>query len=145
MRATSDFWNIRALRRGLRGRFTRSISPTSGSSYPDVYDANPRPDREPTKGARRRIGYLGAPLFPARFLAADLFGEPLARDVPDGLLIKPLGLHFFLASLTLRPRLVVAAGAVRHAQVGPKEVYGDGQDDGGVMLACDLAHRLEEP
>src|SRR5215216_1683842 len=83
--------------------------------------------------------------FPVRHLSTNLLARHLARNVSHGLLIKPLGLHFFLASLTLRPRLVVAAGAVRRAQVGPEEVYGDGQDDGGVMLACDLAHRLEEP
>src|SRR5829696_4917484 len=97
----------------------------------------------PSKGARRRIGYLGA-LFPARCLT-DLFGEPLARDVPHSLLVEALGFLFFLQPLPLRPRLVVAAGAVGHAQVGPKEVYGDGQDDGGVLLARDLAHRLKEP
>ena len=59
----------------------------------------------PSNGARRRIGYLGA-LFPARCLAADLFGEPLARDVPHSLLIKPLGLLLFLQPLPLLPCLV---------------------------------------
>src|SRR5918994_5277743 len=40
-----------------------------GSSYPDVYDANPRPDGRPPKELERRIACLGA-LFPARYLGA---------------------------------------------------------------------------
>src|SRR5215212_3607816 len=83
--------------------------------------------------------------FPIRPLSTNLLARHLARDVSHGLLVESLSLLLFLASLTLRPRLVVAAGAVRQAQVGPKEVYGDGQDDGGVLLARDLAHRLKEP
>src|SRR5215217_604366 len=87
--------------------------------------------------------------FPVRHLSRNLLARHLARDVSDGLLIKPLGLLLFLQPLPLRPRLVVAAGAIAgavgHAQVGPKEAYGNGQDDGGVLLACYLAHRLEEP
>src|SRR3712207_7598425 len=51
-----------------------------------------------------------------------------------GLLIKPLGFLFFLQPLPLRPRLVVPARAVGPAQVGPEEVYGHRQDDGGVLV-----------
>jgi hypothetical protein len=73
--------------------------------------------------------------FPVRHLGRNLLARHLARDVSHGLLIKPLGLLFFLLPLPLRPSLVVAAGAVGLVQVGPEEVYGDGEDDAIRSLA----------
>src|SRR5829696_7153431 len=84
--------------------------------------------------------------FPVRHLSTNLLARHLATDVPHSLLIEPLCL--LLPSLAPRRRpagLVPVTRAIRALQVGPQQVQRDGQDDGGVMLACDLAHRLEEP
>src|SRR5215212_4823431 len=67
----------------------------------------------------------------------------LARGVSNGLLVQSLGLFLLLDAC--RPDSLTVGGAVLGLQEWFEEVYGDGQDDRRVLLACDLAHRLKQP
>src|SRR5215211_7527878 len=69
----------------------------------------------------------------ARYLAPSLY---------HGLLVEALGLFLLLEAR--RPDSL-PIGSVLGIQERLEEVYGDGQDNGGVLLACDLAHRLKQP
>src|SRR4051794_22953766 len=80
--------------------------------------------------------------FPVRHLGRHLFARHLARGVSYGLLVKALGL--FLLGTARRPD-PLAIRSVVGLEEGLEEVQRDGQDDGGVLLRGDLAHRLEEP
>src|SRR5215218_2729563 len=80
--------------------------------------------------------------FPVWHLAFDLLARHLAPSVSNGLLIQPPGLSLLLAAC--RPDSL-PVGSVLGLKERPEEVKGYGQDDGGVLLACDLAHRLKQP
>src|SRR5215208_2742305 len=82
--------------------------------------------------------------FPVWHLAFNLLARYLAPSVSYGLLVKALGLFLLLDAR--RPYfLAVGGGSVLGLEEWPEEIYWDGQDDGGVLLACDLPHRLKEP
>src|SRR3954447_12324359 len=66
----------------------------------------------------------------------------LTRSVPHGLLVEALRLFLLLAAR--RPDSL-AVGSVLGLEEGLEEVYGNRQDDGGVLLTGDLAHRLKQP
>src|SRR5215203_4252311 len=67
----------------------------------------------------------------------------LARGVSYGLLVEALGLFLLLAPC--RPDSLAIGGSVLGLEERLEEVYGDGQDDGGVLIDGDLPHRLKQP
>src|SRR5215216_3818500 len=78
--------------------------------------------------------------FPVWHLSRNLLARDLAPSVSYGLLIQLLGLFLLLA-----PRCPdsLPVGSILALKEWPEEVYGDRQDDGRVLLAGDLAHRLK--
>src|SRR5215208_4276701 len=80
--------------------------------------------------------------FPVGHLGRNLLARHLAPSVSNGLLIQPPGLSLLLAAC--RPDSL-PIGSVLGLQERPEEVKGYGQDDGGVLLRSDLAHRLKQP
>src|SRR5215212_9984029 len=82
--------------------------------------------------------------FPVWHLAFNLLARHLSRSVSNGLLIQALGLFLLLAAR--RPdSLAIGGGSVLGLKERLEEVKRYGQDDGGVLLRGDLAHRLKEP
>src|SRR5215208_476198 len=75
-------------------------------------------------------------------LAFNLLARHLAPSLSYRLLVEALGLFLLLDAC--RPHFL-PIGSVLALEEWLEEVYGDGQDDGGVLLACDLAHRLKQP
>src|SRR5215208_5499579 len=75
-------------------------------------------------------------------LAWHFLARYLAPSLSYGLLVEALGL--FLLLQARRPHSL-PIGSVLGLEEWPEEIYWDGQDDGGVLLACDLPHRLKEP
>src|SRR5215217_3463119 len=75
-------------------------------------------------------------------LARHFLARYLAPSLYHGLLVEALGLFLLLEAR--RPDSL-PIGSVLGIQERLAEVYGDGQDNGGVLLACDLAHRLKQP
>src|SRR5215213_10023981 len=75
-------------------------------------------------------------------LGRNLVARHLACGLSYGLLVEALGLFLLLEAR--RPDSL-PVGSILALKEWPEEVYGDGQDDGGVLLACDLAHRLKQP
>src|SRR5215203_153772 len=80
--------------------------------------------------------------FPVWHLAFNLLARDLAPSVSYGLLVEALGLFLLLEAR--RPHSL-PIGSVLGLKEWPEEVYRDGQDDGRVLLACDLSHRLKQP
>src|SRR5215207_9879882 len=79
-----------------------------------------------------------------RHLGRNLLARHLAGSVSYGLLVQPLGLFLLLAPR--RPDFLAVGGCpVLRLQERLEEIYGDRQDDGGVLVDGDLAHRLEQP
>src|SRR5215216_2684369 len=82
--------------------------------------------------------------FPVWHLGRNLLARHLARGLSYGLLVESLG--FFLLLDARRPHfLAVGGGTVLGLEERLEEVYGDRQDDCGVLVYCDLPHRLKEP
>src|SRR5215216_5017853 len=75
-------------------------------------------------------------------LAWHFLARHLAPSVSYGLLVEAFGL--FLLLQARRPDSL-PIGSVLALKEWPEEVYRDGQDDGRVLLAGDLAHRLKQP
>jgi len=70
-------------------------------------------------------------------LGRNLLARHLALGVSHGLLVEALGL--FLLLETRRPDfLAVGGGSVLGLEERLEEIYGDGQDDGGVLVDRDL-------
>src|SRR5215203_6129127 len=69
----------------------------------------------------------------------------LARGISYGLLVEALGLFLLLAPCRPDSLPVGRGGSVLRLQERLEEVYRDGQDDGGVLVYCDLSHSLKEP
>src|SRR5215218_5738786 len=74
-------------------------------------------------------------------LALNLLARDLACGLSYGFLVEAFGIFLLEAR---RPDSL-PIGSVLALKEWPEEVYRDGQDDGGVLLACDLAHRLKQP
>src|SRR5215218_10241192 len=85
--------------------------------------------------------------FPVWHLVWHLGRYCLARhlvfSLSDGLLVEALGLFLLLDAC--RPDSLTVRGTVCGLHEGSDQVYGNGQDYGRVLLACDLAHRLKQP
>src|SRR5829696_5077626 len=83
--------------------------------------------------------------FPVWHLAFNLLARHLAPGLSNGLLVEALS--FFLLLQARRPDFLAVGGggSVLGLEERLEEVYGDGQDDGRVLLRGDLAHRLKEP
>src|SRR5215203_139791 len=85
--------------------------------------------------------------FPVWHLAFNLLARHLAPGLSNGLLVEALS--FFLLLQARRPDFLAVGGGGGGSVLGLEErleeVYGDGQDDGRVLLRGDLAHRLKEP
>src|SRR5215213_6197569 len=75
-------------------------------------------------------------------LGRNLVARHLAPSLSYGLLVAAFGLFLLLEAR--RPHSL-PIGSVLALKKWPEEVYGDGQDDGRVLLACDLPHRLKQP
>src|SRR5215204_6697245 len=75
-------------------------------------------------------------------LGRHLLARDLAPSVSYGLLVEAFGLFLLLEAR--RPHSL-PIGSVLGLEEWPEEVYRDGQDDGRVLLAGDLAHRLKQP
>src|SRR5215217_3546234 len=73
-------------------------------------------------------------------LAWHILARDLAPSLSYGLLVEAFGLLL----LARRPDSL-PIGSVLALKEWPEEVYRDGQDDGRVLLAGDLAHRLKQP
>src|SRR5687767_13294498 len=80
--------------------------------------------------------------FPVWHLSRNLLARYLAPSVSYGLLVEALGLFLLLEA---RSPHSLPIGSVLALKEWPEEVYGDGQDDGRVLLRGDLAHRLKQP
>src|SRR5215216_768866 len=80
--------------------------------------------------------------FPVWHLAFNLLARHLAPSLSYGLLVEALGLFLLLEAR--RPDSL-PIGSVLALKEWPEEVKGYGQDDGGVLLRSDLAHRLKQP
>src|SRR5215203_1750308 len=74
-----------------------------------------------------------------------LHGLLLAAGLSHGLLVEALGLPLLAAPSCPRLLGVTVAGAVRASKIRAQQIYGDRQDDRGVVLRGDLCQRLEEP
>src|ERR687897_719950 len=73
-----------------------------------------------------------------------LLARHLAPSVSHGLLVEALGLLLLLEAR--RPDfLAVGGSSVLGLQERLEEVYGNGQDDGGVLVDCYLPHSLKQP
>src|SRR5215213_7910130 len=82
--------------------------------------------------------------FPVWHLGRNRLARHLACGLSYGLLVEALG--FFLLLQARRPYfLAIGGGSVLGLQERLEEVYGDGQDDGGVLVDRDLPHRLKQP
>src|SRR5215204_5989612 len=82
--------------------------------------------------------------FPVWHLGRDLLARHLAPGLSYGLLVEALG--FFLLLEARRPDfLAVGGGSVLGLEERLEEVYGNRQDDGGVLVYCYLPHRLKQP
>src|ERR687898_2333789 len=80
--------------------------------------------------------------FPVWHLGRYLLARHLARSFSYGFLVQPLGLFLLLAARCSDPLTI---GSVLGLKEWLEEVYGNRQDDGGVLVYCDLPHRLKEP
>src|ERR687898_2317211 len=74
-----------------------------------------------------------------------LLARHLAPSVSHGLLVEALGLLLLLEARRPDFLAVGGGGSVLGLQERLEEVYGNGQDDGGVLIDGDLSHRLKEP
>src|SRR5215218_2908711 len=74
-------------------------------------------------------------------LGRNVVARDLAPSLSYGLLVAAFGLLLLQAR---RPDSL-PIGSVLALKEWPEEVYRDGQDDGRVLLAGDLAHRLKQP
>src|SRR5829696_6452877 len=84
--------------------------------------------------------------FPVWHLAFNLLARHLALGLSNGLLVEALS--FFLLLQARRPDFLAVGGgggSVLGLEERLEEVYGDRQDDGGVLVYCDLPHSLKEP
>src|SRR5215217_6057467 len=83
--------------------------------------------------------------FPIWHLGRNLLARHLAPGLSYGLLVEALG--FFLLLQARRPDFLAVGGggSVLGLEERLEEVYRDGQDDGGVLVYCDLSHSLKEP
>ena len=61
-------------------------------------------------------------------------------DVSYGFFVESFGIFFLAVG-----GMVGSIGPVLRLQERLEEIYGDGQDDGGVLVDGYLAHRLEQP
>src|SRR5829696_118404 len=75
-------------------------------------------------------------------LGRNFVARHLACGLSYGLLVAAFGLFLLLEAR--RPDSL-PIGSVLALKEWPEEVYRDGQDDGRVLLAGDLAHRLKQP
>src|SRR5215204_513399 len=82
--------------------------------------------------------------FPVWHLGRNLLARHLAFGFSYGLLVEAFGLSLLLAA-RCADFLAVGGGSVLGLEERLEEVYWDGQDDGRVLLACDLPHRLKQP
>src|ERR671910_6872 len=73
-----------------------------------------------------------------------LLARHLARGLSYGLLVEALG-FFLLLDARSSDFLAVGGGTVLGLQERLEEVYGNGEDDGGVLVDGDLPHRLKQP
>src|SRR5215210_8702503 len=80
--------------------------------------------------------------FPVWHLGRHLLARYLAPSLSNSLLIQALGLFLLLEAR--RPDSLPVR-SVLGLEEWPEEVYGNGQDDSRVLLACDLPHRLKQP
>src|ERR671910_261370 len=74
-----------------------------------------------------------------------LLARHLAPGLSHGLLVQPLGLFLLLKARRPNFLAIGGGGSVLGLEERLEEVYGHGQDDGGVLVYCDLSHRLEQP
>src|SRR5215207_2879304 len=82
--------------------------------------------------------------FPVWHLGRNLLARHLACGFSYGLLVKALGFFLLLAARCADFLAVGEGGSVLGLEERPEEIYGDGQDDGRVLLGGDLAHRLKQ-
>src|SRR5215217_6133723 len=75
-------------------------------------------------------------------LGGHFLARYLACGLSNGLLVEALGLFLLLEARCPDP---LAIGSVLGLEEGFEEVKGYGQDDRGVLLRGDLAHRLKQP
>src|SRR5215211_3976257 len=83
--------------------------------------------------------------FPVWHLGRNILARHLACGFSYCLLVKALGLFLLLAARCPDFLAVGGGGSVLGLKERLEEVYGDGQDDGRVLLRGDLPHRLKQP
>src|SRR5215211_9487848 len=83
--------------------------------------------------------------FPVWHLGRNILARHLACGFSYCLLVKALGLFLLLAARCPDFLAVGGGGSVLGLKERLEEVYGDRQDDGGVLVYCDLSHSLKEP
>src|SRR5918995_2894111 len=80
--------------------------------------------------------------FPVWHLGRNLLARHLALGLSYGLLVEALGFFLLLEAGCSDP---LPIGSVLGLQERLEEVYGNRQDDGGVLVDRDLPHRLKQP
>src|SRR5918993_5443442 len=83
--------------------------------------------------------------FPVWHLGRNLLARHLALGLSYGLLVEALGFFLLLKARRSDFLAVGGGGSVLGLQERLEEVYGDGQDDGGVLVDRDLPHSLKQP
>src|SRR5215218_6485072 len=83
--------------------------------------------------------------FPVWHLSRNLLARHLAPGLSYGLLVEALGLFLLLEARRPYFLAVGGGGSVLGLEERLEEVYGNGQDDGGVLVYCYLPHRLKQP
>src|ERR671921_954469 len=82
--------------------------------------------------------------FPVWHLGRNLLPRHLALGLSYGLLVEAFG--FFLLLDARRPYfLAIGGSSVLGLQERLEEIYGNRQDDRGVLVYGDLPHRLKQP